>query len=1384
MFFLRGERSAWLKPAALPRYLQYVPDGWVDVTDTKHAELSVFTPSTIFYIPQVLHSDNSVPSAIAYDYSTSTLYRFSDLDRIESSSLGLDPAEKATCCVFRGVEYLLLFVKSTTKMYALAPGQPPRYLDKATIYERIEHISFVSCDSNLYLVSQSEKSIKLRGLTPADPASPNLHLRNISVLLQPIESQRESVTGLKAGVGLSSALKVSKLHYVFPFLHRYIAVLYTPFLDLTDSLEPKKSAMLPVRMLLIDPVLMSADHVVHEEPVSRLDTVIHKILSFQLYILSRVGADDLKQRAHRLSATVRRYNDFVETGRITLPDAIHVCFDVDKNKQSKDNLNLGVSSILDHHQPSTAETPVLGDDSSLFGSARKSNQQPIRAIPDHDEPLSPTRNLIKPGETLRNNLLKDSGSRTFSPVADHPPMLIDTSGKGIPTVDTQARTLDSTMQITDIQLQPKSLQGTSKLSQDTYKPSTSLAAAYTPQTLTGSDSDAMLAMITNLSGLVEAQQEKSRAMDNRLSELSAALSSATETIKRLDLENGELRERVVYLEEVHNSNMKGPRALTHNDLGQLKEEVSIYAMTDIISTFDRLADKVDSDTSNLKAKLFTMIDGEISAKVESTLQRDMETLEMKLRQQVNRDVEETISSLSLSIETIKSDIMSKETISKLLSSVVETNEERLSNVINELSIGHERAIENITIELEKLATRLLVENERTSTLENNIEKVWATTQAIEREYSASLPPHLESHLRGMLSSALATETTQIFRTLFNHSIEAYVASADSLSNNPDIKSIAKRLEEELLAMRSELRSEISELATSLKRVSFEATSPQLTLTDATIRKLMEQVEAQNESILSLQIQVGAAATNAAVATTAASLVDNKTAIFKYIIQRLNADYLPTFAADVTTIVTQRVKDDLESDRATADNRALIEEIVTSSRIINQIETLSTRTYVNLLDKIPGIVDQELKDKIPQQINEQIAKHLAEEVYSLKNISFVDTLYARIAEMMTREGKLQESIVSSVTTNILQELSRISNIDSPISPLAQFKTGLVSQMGNMIKGFMKEYASSYLKPSLLTEMESMVMTIGSTQRIHSTLSGTGEVARTMVQEPSTAEGGAILSRLKTLERKVDLAMTNSHNIDHDGGASTEIIDEFSKVYLTMEKQKKEIKAVHLVTKASQDKCDELNIRLEKLENKTDKLHHLLFNPKSVKGSNLETILARVENVMLKQTKLEGEVRNDVKELKESIVYMDRYVDKLRVRFDATDRSISDGLELRPAFSIPEQAGVDSLTISQLRGSRHGVGSQHGIITTPLVDRLCLFMYAIARVLQMKMGGRYYGKAILECDKQDIREVINVLERTVIDYVNFEYATCFDWHTTQGFSWRNRGVSSGLFQWRQS
>ncbi|KAE8301547.1 hypothetical protein GL50803_00103202 [Giardia duodenalis] len=1361
MFFLRGERSAWLKPAALPRYLQYMPDGWVDVTDTKHTELSVFTPSTVFYIPQFVQSDGAAPSAIAYDYNTSMLYRFSDLSHMESSPLGLDSAEKAACCVFRGNEYLVLLIKSTAKLYALAPGQPPRYLDKATIYERIEYIYLVSCDSNLYLVSQSDKSIKLRGLTPADPSSPNLHLRNISVLLQPIESQRESVTGLKAGVGLSSALRVSKLHYAFPFLHRYIAILYTPSLDLTDSLDPKKVAMLPVRILLIDPVLMSADHVAHEEPVSRLDMMIHKILSFQLYLLARIGPDDLKQRAHRLSATVRRYNDFIETGRITLPDAIHVCFDISKDKQSRDDLNLGVSSIVDpqltRHTPPTdpiAETPVIGDESSLFGSARKSVQQSIRSLPD-EEHSSPTKDWINPGETLRNTLLKEGGSRAFSPAMECPPALIDTSSREAHAAGERLHSLDSTMQLTDIQMQSKVTHGTSKLSQDVYKPSTSTVSVHTLQAPEGSDSGAMMALITNLSGLVEAQQEKSRAMDARISELSTALSSATETIKRLDLENGELRERVVYLEEVHNSNMKGPRALTYNDLGQLKEEVSIYAMTDIISTFDRLADKVDSDTNNLKTKLFTMIDKEIGAKVESSLRQTLESLEMKLRQQLDKDLEALTSGLSSSIETLKLEVVSKETISKLLSSVVETNEERLSSVVNELSISQERSIEDTTIQLGKLANEIAIENARTTSLETNIEKVWASMHALERECAASLPLHLESHFRSFMNTMLTTETTPVFRAFFNRSLEEYMTSAGSLTNNPHIKNIEKRLEEEARSMRSEFRSEINELATSLKRINLEAALPHSSLTDATLKRLAEQIEAQNESILSLQIQVGAAATNAAAATTASSLVDSKTAIFKYIIQRLNTDYLPTFAADVTAIVIQRVKDDLESDRATADNRALIEEVVTSSRIINQIETLSTRTYVNLLDKIPGIVDQELKEKMPHQINEQIAKHLAEEIYSLKNISFLDTLYARIAEMMAKEGKMQESIVSSVTMNILQELSRISNIDSPLSPLAQFKTGLVSQMGNMIKEYMREYASNHLKPSLVTQMESMVMTLGGTQRMSSTLGGVEEATRTFAHQDSHAiEGGAILSRLKSLEKRVDLAMTSSHDSSREGGTSAEIIDEFSKVYLAMEKQRKDIKAVQLMAKASQDKCDELNVHVEKLENKTDKLHHLLFNPKSVKGSNIEMILARVDNVMLKQTKLEGEVRSDVKELKESIVYMDRYVDKLRVKFDATDKSSSDGLELHSAGHVSEHGGVDSLTVSQLRGSRHGIGSQHGIMTTPLVDRLCLFMYGIARVLQIKMGGRYYGKAILECDKQDIREVINILERTVIDYVNFE------------------------------
>ncbi|EFO65421.1 Hypothetical protein GLP15_3822 [Giardia lamblia P15] len=1361
MFFLRGERSAWLKPAALPRYLQYMPDGWADVTDTKHTELSVFTPSTVFYIPQFMQSDSTGPSAIAYDYNTSILYRFSDLNHLESSPLGLDSAEKATCCVFRGVEYLVLLIKSTAKMYALTPGQPPRYLDKATIYERIEYISLVSCDSNLYLVSQSDKSIKLRGLTPADPSSPNLHLRNISVLLQPIESQRESVTGLKAGVGLSSALKVSKLHYVFPFLYRYIAILYTPSLDLADSLDPKKIAMLPVRMLLIDPVLMSADHVAHEEPASRLDTMIHKILSFQLYILARVGSDDLKQRTHRLSATVRRYNDFVETGRITLPDAIHVCFDISKDKPSKDDLNLGVSSIMDpqliHYTPPTdpiVETPTIGDESSLFGSTRKSVQQSIRNLPN-EEHSSPTKDLIKPGETLRNTLLKETGSRAFSPAMDCPPALIDISNRGTHIVDERLHSLDSTMQLTDIQMQSKVTHGASKLSQDAYKPATSTMSMHTLQTLGDSDPGAMLAMITNLSGLVEAQQEKSRAMDNRLSELSTVLSLATETIKRLDLENGELRERVVYLEEVHNSNMKGPRALTYNDLGQLKEEVSIYAMTDIISTFDRLADKVDSDTNNLKAKLFTMIDREISTKVESSLRQTLESLEMKLRQQLDTGVEALTSSLSSSIETFKLEVVSKETISKLLSSVIETNEERLSSVVNELSISQDRAIENITIQLGKLANEIAIESARITPLETNIEKVWGSMHAFEKEYTVSLPLHLESHFRNFLSTVLTTETTPVFRTFFNRSLEEYMTSAGSLTNNPHIKRIEQRVEEEARSMRSEFRSEINELAASLKKISLEAPPSHSALTDATLRRLTEQIETQNESILSLQIQVGAAATNATAATAASSLVDNKAAIFKYIIQRLNTDYLPTFAADVTAIVIQRVKDDLESDRATADNRALIEEVVTSSRIINQIETLSTRTYVNLLDKIPGIVDQELKDKMPQQINEQIAKHLAEEVYSLKNISFLDTLYARIAEMIAKESKIQESIVSSVTTNILQELSRISNIDSPLSPLAQFKTGLVSQMGNMIKEYMREYASNHLRPSLVTQMESMVMTLGGTQRMSSTLGGTGEVTRTIGhQDLCATEGGSILSRLKSLEKKIDLVMTKSHDFNREGSASTEIIDEFSKVYLAIEKQRKDAKVVHLMAKASQDKCDELNVRTEKLENKTDKLHHLLFNPKSVKGSNIEMILARVDNVMLKQTKLEGEVRSDVKELKESIVYMDRYVDKLRVKFDTTDKGASDGLELHSAGYVSEHGGVDSLTVSQLRGSRYGMGSQQGIITTPLVDRLCLFMYGIARVLQIKMGGRYYGKAILECDKQDIREVINILERTIVDYVNFE------------------------------
>lgn len=1332
------------------------------MTDTKHTELSAFTPSTIFYIPQVLQSDSRTHHAIAYDYSTSTLYRFSDLDHMESSSLGLDPAEKATCCVFRGTEYILLLMKSTTKMYALSPGQPPRYLDKATIYERVEHMSFVSCDSNLYLVSQSEKSIKLRGLTPADPSSPNLHLRNISVLLQPIESQRESVTGLKAGVGLASALKVSKLHYVFPFLYRYIAVLYTPALDLTDSLDPKKIAMLPVRILLIDPVLMNADHIAHEEPASRVDMMIHKILSFQLYVLARVSAEDLKQRAHRLSATVRRYNDFIETGRITLPDAIHVCFDVSKDKPSQDELNLGVSSVQDPqltNYPAPTEpiidTPVMGDDSSLFGSARKTTQQTIRILPD-EEHLSPTRDLIKPGETLRNNLLKDSGSYAFSPAVNNPPTLIDTSNRSTPASDTKLRSLDSTMQITDIQMQSKIAHGASKFSQDIYKPSASAASiTHTLQPLTGSDSDAMLAMITTLSGLIEAQQEKSRAMDNRLSELSTALSSATETIKRLDLENGELRERVVYLEEVHNANMKGPRVLTHNDLGQLKEEVSIYAMTDIISTFDRLADKVDSDTNNLKAKLLAMINKEISTKVESTLRQDIESLEMRLGQQIDKDIKEIASSLDSSVEALKSEIVSKETISKLLSSVVETNEERLSTMVSELSMNQEKIVTDMNIELERLTNDVTLKNTRVVSIENDVEKVWVTIQALERKYTTELPPHLDGYFRSMLSTALATEAAQLFRAFFNHSIEEYVATTNTLISNPCLRNMERRLEDEILSMRTELRSEVSELASSLKRISHEAISPQPNLTDVTLRRLAEQIESQNESILSLQIQVGAAATNAAAATAASSFVDNKAAIFKHIIQRLNTDYLPTFAADVTAIVIQRVKDDMESDRAIADNRALIEEVVTSSRIINQIEKLSTRTYINLLDKIPGIVDQELKEKLPNQINEQIAKHLAEEVYSLKNVSFLDTIYTRIAEMMAQEGKLQESIVSSVTTNILQELSRISNIDSPVSPLAQFKTGLVSQMGNMIKEYMREYASNYLKPSLVTEMESMVVTMGGTQRMASTLYGTGDVVRAVVHpNSSTVENTAIVSRLNTLEKRVDLAMTNSRarDLNNEGSASAEIIDEFSKIYLAMEKQKKEIKAIHLTVKTSQDRSDELNVRIEKLENKTDKLHHLLFNPKSVKGSNLETILARVENVMLKQTKLEGEVRGDVKELKESIVYMDRYVDKLRVKFDVTDRSTSDGLESRPVAYISEQGGADSLTISQLRASRHSTGNQHGIITTPLVDRLCLFMYAIARALQMKMGSRYYGKAILECDKQDIREILSVLERTVIDYVN--------------------------------
>lgn len=1353
MFFLRGDQSVWLKPAALPRYLHYMPDGWADITDTKHTELSVFTPSTIFYIPQVPHSDTSMHHTIAYDYNTSTLYRFSDLNHMESISLGLDPAEKATCCVFHGTEYILLLMKNIAKMYALAPGQPPRYLDKATIYERIEQINLLSCDSNMYLISQSDKSIKLRGLTPADPSSPNLHLKNISVLLQPIESQRESVTGLKAGVGLSSALKVSKLHYAFPFLYRYIAILYTPFFDLTESVEPKKMAMLPVRMLLIDPVLMSADHVEHEEPTSRLDVMMHKILSFQLYILARVSSDDLKQRAHRLSATVRRYNDFIETGNIVLPETVHVSFDISNDKPSKAELNLGVSSIVNtqfiHSTASTEpimNTPTIGDESSMFGSARKTVPQSIRSLSD-EEHSSPTRDLIKPGETIRHALLKDTGSRAFSPVVNNPPTLIDTTNRSTPITDAKVHPMDSTMQITDIQMQSKAMLETSKLSQEKYKPQTStVSATHTLQALTGSDSNAMMAMITNLTGLIEAQQEKSRAVDDRLSELSAALSSATALINHLDLENGELRERVVYLEEVHNTNMKGPRVLTHNDLGQLKEEVSIYAMTDIISTFDRLADKVDSDTTNLKAKLFAMIDKEVSTKVESALQQDMESLEMRLKHQIEKDMTEITSSLNSSMETLKAEILSKETMSKLLSSVVETNEERLATVVNELSINQEKMLLNTNDELQQLANAITLENTRVTSIKNDIEKTWSAIHALESMCTTELPLQLEGRLQGMLNTALSTEITQLVRVFFKHNIDDYLASTSTFINNPYIKNMERRLEEEVLSMRTELRGEVSELASSLKRINHEAISPHSNQYDNTLKKLAEQIELQNESILSLQIQVGAAATNAAAATAATSLIDNKTAIFKHIIQKLNTDYLPTFAADVTAIVIQRVKDDLESDRATADNRALIEEVVTSSRIINQIETLSTRTYINLLDKIPYIIDQELKEKMPSQINEQIAKHLAEELYSFKNVSFLDTLYAKIAEMLSQEGKLHESIVSSVTTNILQELSRISNINSPISPLAQFKTGLVSQIGNTIKEFMKEYASHHLKPSLLTEMESMVMTMG----------GTRDVVRTTVcHDSDTIEGTAILSRLNTLERRVDLAMTSSHarDLSNEGSTSAEIIDEFSKIYLAMEKQKKELKAIHLAVKTSQDRSDEFNVRIEKLENKTDKLHYLLFNPKSVKGSNLETLLARVDHVMLKQTKLEGEVRSDVKELKESIVFIDRYIDRLRVnKFGTTDRSMSDGSDLRPVVCVSEQGGANSLTISQLRSSRHNIGSHHEIITTPLVDRLCLFMYAIARVLQMKMGSRYSGKSILECEKQDIREVISILERTVTDYVN--------------------------------
>ncbi|TNJ27603.1 hypothetical protein GMRT_12878 [Giardia muris] len=1234
-----GGQDVWVKLGAAPRGLRFTPDGWAELgADAGATDLSLLPAASAIYLTD--SSAGSSGSGLAYDYENAVVYRLAGLRVRESQRLALSEVEDATCCIHDETDYVLTLSRSTCRTYVLAPGRPERLLDKAVVYGRISYLSAVSCAGGLFLLTLEEAGLRLRQLLNTEPGQV-AYYANLTVTVALFGAG----TGTEASKRLEEALSVSVVHYTFPLFSRFVLVIYSPVTagpELDDGTEvdvllssrlptdatflsmsktARQHAALPLRLLLIDPVGLQAADLPTAQTLHGIDKLMHLVFEFRHAMREQFSDDQLRSRGQKLALTASRLEGFLSGLKPAAPPT-----DAPGSEPPFPLTKLVSTDIPEIHSlPSRRDAQLLG---SSFGPSTELGEIQ-RLASTLKDPVGPS-----PGRALKESIAVSPTRLTI------PTQYLGGSCKG--------------------------LAETGELCSLDTSPVTSHASR-TGEAETEADDDGVdgideSTLDLNASG-GDSQSEKLLALVGQLSERlsgqEATVTTLAASLRSVEFENAQLRERVAYLEEVCRAEADRPAPLTRNDIGQLKDELTMYAILEITSTFEKLADRVDVEADGLHHRLAAAIVRELESRLQARARTLQDTLATSLGQDLERSLGTIVATLNDTVEELRGDFVTKELLAKVTSSV-------LDDALSKLEKRMDATQTTLTREINGL--KEVVDNLK-----------YRTPQPIAPPDHGEPQPHTPSATGGSTNADTPSRKKKERVSWIDDRPE------ESRDDGAALRKLEKELNTEVHDLRVQFRLEVDDLAGRLQKLSATVSSlPELSATHIALKNHQGELASAQAEIVSLQTRLHDTEQRLAeLAQTCRALrrgsqgpqgldssSSSTSAIVSAVLERLDEDYTASIIDQATGAIWKQLRGYVGNEVSTTIDRA-----VGNGAIGILIDNLITRNYVKLIEKVPGIVLEEVDRTLPSRILELFAAEAS---------PAVTALLPRVLKAVLQSDEL-----------LLTVDSRIHVYREPLGEgrLVSLKTELLEELGKDTRHYVKEYIASKVRPALTLDIHAAISRQLDTASLAASKGGGDRV--------DAEQTGIIMARLQSLE---DIIRKQQDRPTTAG----EVADEFSKLYLIVEKLQKDQKLAHQIHKEIQKQIDRLGGK----------------GGRDATGQAAEALRQLVADVVARQERLEKKVGTEVNSVRASLEAIDQYIDKLRDRFRTPNMG-------------------DTLTVSQLRGDNELSGKPH--------DYLCAFLCNIARGVQRKLGTHFYGKYIEDSKKCDLRGVIQVIEPLLLDYI---------------------------------